>query len=114
MRCVVYPYNRFTGRIGKIVKIEKYLPFRTSGNRNLYLGCNRRNTASGRKRDEFLLREKFKAYKTARSIKKVLLGGNAANPVHSHEGWFAASLLAATSAFGLRDIRKIKTTCQVW
>jgi ribosomal protein S30 len=78
----VYRYNRFFGRIGKIVKIEKYVPFRTSGNRNLYLGCNRRHTASSRipaKPRKGEIRRVQNCFK----YQKVLLGGNATIPVHS-------------------------------
>jgi hypothetical protein len=65
--CIVYHYNRFFVRIGKIVKIEKYVPFRTSGNRNLYLGCNRRHAKSGRNRNEPFSNEKFVATETVPS-----------------------------------------------
>jgi hypothetical protein len=103
------PLDGLFGRNRKIVKIEKYVPFRTSGNRNLYLGCNRRTALSGPKmrqrRGETIL-----PHSRLLEVETVSFEERATIPAHSLTEWIAVSS-SRPPAFGLRDKSENHSIC---
>lgn len=98
----VYCFNRLDRKNGKIGKIEKYLPFRTSGNRNLYLGCNRRHAACGPHRGEIHAGISIRRVQYRQSIKRCCWGATPRIPSIRENGpWLPPR---GNSACGLPDI----------